>query len=87
MLYRVADLNRRLSGEQNSLGRSRLLDRLWKAELRALRFTGSSLESQSTSSAMPVSLRQVQSRLRDGELLVEYAHPHGHGRCLWWDPI
>jgi hypothetical protein len=32
MLYRVADLNRRLSGEQDSLGRSRLLDRLWEAD-------------------------------------------------------
>jgi CHAT domain-containing protein len=73
MLYRVADLNRRLSGEQDSLGRSRLLDRLWEAELRALRFTRSDLELQSTSPEKPVSLRQLQSRLRDGELLVEYA--------------
>ena len=69
MLYRVADLNRRLSGEQDSLGRSHLLDRLWEAELRALRFTGSNLESESTSPEKPVSLRQLQSRLRDGELL------------------
>jgi CHAT domain-containing protein len=73
MLYRVADLNRRLSGEQDSLGRSRLLDRLWEAELRALRFTGSGLGLQHTSPEKPVSLHQLQSRLRDGELLVEYA--------------
>ncbi len=73
MLYRVADLNRRLSGEADSSGRSRLLDRLWEAELRALQFTGSNLESESTSPEKPVSLHQLQSRLRDGELLVEYA--------------
>jgi CHAT domain-containing protein len=73
MLYRVADLNRRLSGEQDSLGRSRLLDHLWEAELRALRFTGSDLELQPTSTEKPVSLHQLQSRLHDGELLVEYA--------------
>src|SRR4051794_36543958 len=38
MLNRVASLNRQLSGEQDSLGRSHLLDRLWEAELQSLRF-------------------------------------------------
>jgi tetratricopeptide (TPR) repeat protein len=65
--------NRRLSGEADSSGRSRLLDRLWEAELRALQFTASNLESESTSSERPVSLHQLQSRLRGGELLIEYA--------------
>lgn len=73
MLNAVADLNRRLSDEQDSHGRSRLLDRLWEAELRSLRFSGSNIEPPSTAAEKPVSLRQLQSRLRDGELLVEYA--------------
>lgn len=41
--------------------------------MRALRFTGSNLESESTPPEKPVSLRQLQSRLHDGELVIEYA--------------
>jgi hypothetical protein len=44
MFNRVASLNRRLSGEQDPLGRSHLLDRLWEAELQSLRFDDRNLE-------------------------------------------
>jgi CHAT domain-containing protein len=73
MLHLIADLNRRLSSEHDSLGRGRLLDRLWETELRSLRFTREDQESQYVSAGKPASLRQLQSRLNEGELLVEYA--------------
>lgn len=72
MLNRVASLNRQLSGEQDPLGRSHLLDRLWEAELQSLRFDDGNLEPQSSRSSVAVSLRQLQARLRDDELLIEY---------------
>jgi CHAT domain-containing protein/tetratricopeptide (TPR) repeat protein len=73
MLRMIADLNRRLASEPDSLGRGRLLDRLWETELRALRFTREDQEPQCVSAGKPASLRQLQSRLNEGELLVEYA--------------
>lgn len=73
MLHMIADLNRRLSSEHDSLGRGRLLDRLWETELRSLRFTREDQEAQYVSAGKPTSLRQLQLRLNEGELLLEYA--------------
>ena len=73
MIQRVTDLNRRLLGEQGIADRGQLLERLWETELRSLRFDGGLSESQPAFSGKPVSLRELQSKLGQGELLIEYS--------------
>ena len=73
MARRVAALNRRLISAQDSADRSQLLNRLWETELRSLRFDRPSTEPQAVWTSRPVSLREVQSRLGPGELLIEYS--------------
>jgi tetratricopeptide (TPR) repeat protein len=73
MIEQIADLNRRLSREQDSLDRRRLLDRLWEAELRSLRFTGGSGGLRFLSMRKPVRLWELQASLRPGDLLIEYS--------------
>jgi CHAT domain-containing protein len=73
MIKRVADLNRRLLSEQGFADRGQLLDRLWETELRSLCFDRGPSEPQPGWTTKPVSLRELQSKLGPGELLIEYS--------------
>jgi CHAT domain-containing protein len=75
---KIAAVNRDLSNAQDSALRSRLLDRLWELEVRALH----PHELGASSRAQPVSLRQFQSSLRDGEVATEYALAPSHSIAL-----
>jgi CHAT domain-containing protein len=72
MLQRIADLNRELATENDPTSRKRLLERLWEAEIRSLRLGRSNIAADSPVETKPISLRQLQSILRDDDLLVEY---------------
>jgi CHAT domain-containing protein len=65
----IAAVNRDLSNAQGVGVRNRLLDRLWQLEVRALHPHELSVSSQ----AQPVSLKEFQSSLPEGELVIEYA--------------
>jgi CHAT domain-containing protein len=73
MMRLVAILNRRLAGEQNSGYRQRLLDELWETELRALRFGDAPRELEFISAKPAVTLYELQHRLNDEDVLIEYA--------------
>lgn len=73
MMRLVAVLNRRLAGEQNSSYRQRLLDELWETELRALRFGDAPREPDFVSAKPAVTLYELQHRLNDKDVLIEYA--------------
>jgi CHAT domain-containing protein len=71
---KIAAVNRELSNAQDAALRNRLLDRLWQLEIRALH----PHELGASSQAQPVSLRQFQSSLREGDLAIEYALGSSH---------
>ncbi len=71
MLRQVADLNRRLAQAQASSDRGRLLDQLWETELRSLQFAHA--PDQPQFQGRPVGLRELQSILNEGEVLIEYS--------------
>ncbi len=73
MMRLVAVLNRQLVGEQNSTYRQRLLDELWETEIRALRFGDAPREPEFISAKPTVTLRELQRRLQEDDVLVEYA--------------
>jgi CHAT domain-containing protein len=73
MMKLVAGLNRRLAGEQNATDRRRLLDQLWETEIRALRFGDAAREPEFISAKPAVNLYELQQRLREDDVLVEYA--------------
>ena len=73
MMRLVAVLNRRLAGEQNSSYRQRLLDELWETELRALRFGDAPREPEFIAAKPAVTLYELQHRLNDDDVLIEYA--------------
>jgi CHAT domain-containing protein len=75
---KIAAVNRDLSNALDSGLRSRLLDRLWELEVRALH----PHELKVSSQAQPVSLRQFQSSLRAGDLAIEYALAPSHSFAL-----
>src|SRR5262249_20678171 len=73
MMKLVAGLNRRLAGEQNVTDRRRLLDQLWETEIRALRFGDAPREPEFISAKPAVTLNELQQRLREDDVLIEYA--------------
>jgi CHAT domain-containing protein len=75
---KIAAVNRELTSEPDPGQRSRLLDRLWELEVRALHPS----ELGTSSKPEPVSLRQLQSALSPGELVIEYALQSRHSLAL-----
>jgi CHAT domain-containing protein len=69
----VAELNRRLVDEGNATDRRRLLDQLWEKEIRALRFGDAPREPEFISAKPAVTLHELQQRLRDDDVVIEYA--------------
>jgi CHAT domain-containing protein len=69
----VAELNRRLEKEQNATERRELLDQLWESEIRALRFGEAPREPEYISAKPAVMLRELQQRLHQDDVLVEFA--------------
>ena len=68
----VAILQRGLSSEADQGRRSELLDRLWELEVRSWRPRTSGAWAQGLPAAKPVSIQQLQARLSEGELVLEY---------------
>src|SRR5262249_13230902 len=73
MMKLVAELNRRLQDERNATDRRRLLDQLWETEIRALRFRDAPPDPEFISAKPAVTLHELQQRLRDDDVVIEYA--------------